>query len=364
MRHPETGTSHPSAMSPAGSGGGRVTLSDVARLARVDRSVVSRVVTGDPRLSVRPDTRARVLQAIEQLHYRTNAAARSLRTARAGALGLLIPDYANPIYAEIIKGAEEAALAYGYVLLTGSSAGRDHGISPYAELLDSGRVDGVLLAGAEHGSDLEAAAGSSVPSILLNRRLPGATRFVTLDDERAAELAVDHLVQLGHAAIAHVAGPPHADTATRRRKGYSGALAKHGIAPQPGYVVAADYSPAGGARALGTLLELADPPTAVVVANIASAIGVLDAARRAGAGVPETISVVAVHDLDLAGFLYPGLTTVKMPLRRLGARGVELLTTLPGDAPVQEVLKGEIALVQRASTARPAAAHGRRRHDA
>ena len=330
----------------------------------VDRSVVSRVVTGDPRLSVRPDTRARVLRAIEQLHYRTNAAARSLRTARAGALGLLIPDYANPIYAEIIKGAEGAALARGYVLLTGSSSGRGRRINPYAELLDNGRVDGVLLAGAEHGSDLEAAASSAVPSILLNRRLPGAARFVTLDDERAAELAVDHLVGLGHTAIAHVAGPAQADTATRRRKGYSRALAKHGIAPRGSYVVAADYSPAGGARALGALLRLADPPTAVVVANIASAIGVLDAARRAGAGVPERLSVVAVHDLDLAGFLYPGLTTVRMPLRRLGARGVELLTTLPGDAPIQEVLTGEIALVQRASTAPPPAAHGRRARDA
>src|SRR5262245_31258234 len=97
----------------------RVTLVDVARLAGVDKAIVSRVVNEDPALVIRPDTRERVLAAISDLGYRPNIAARSLRTAKAGTLGLVIPDFANPVYAEIITGAERAALARGHVLVTG-----------------------------------------------------------------------------------------------------------------------------------------------------------------------------------------------------------------------------------------------------
>ncbi|MER7504474.1 LacI family DNA-binding transcriptional regulator [Nonomuraea pusilla] len=328
----------------------RVTLADVAAVARVDRAVVSRVVNKDPTLNIRPETRERVLAAVEQLGYRPNVAARSLRTARAHMFGLFIPDFANPVYAEIIKGAEAEAAAQGYVLVTGSATGA--GLGGYMDRLGQGRIDGLLLAGAGGDAGLIAqldAAG--IPWIMLNHRSRSARRYVVLDDERAAALAVEHLVRLGHRRIAHLAGPSGADTATRRSAGYSAAMRDAGL-PEGG-IVAADYTPAGGAAAMATLLAAPEPPTAVFVANVASAIGAMEAVRKAGLEIPRDVSIVAVHDLDLASYLYPALTTVRMPLAELGRRGVTLLGRLKPDEAVEEVLDGPIELIQRRSTAPP-----------
>ncbi|MCG5212867.1 LacI family DNA-binding transcriptional regulator [Streptosporangium sp. KLBMP 9127] len=328
--------------------GSRVTLTDVAALARVDRAVISRVVNKDPTLSIRPETRERVLAAIEQLGYRPNVAARSLRTARAYMFGLFIPDFANPVYAEIIKGAEAEAAAQGCVLVTGSATAA--GLGGYLDRLGQGRIDGLLLAGAGDESGLAARLDdAAIPWIMLNHRSRAVRRYVVLDDERAAALAVEHLVSLGHRRIAHLAGPAGADTAARRSAGYAAAMRDAGL--PAGLVVAADYTPAGGAVAMAALLAAAEPPTAVFVANVASAIGAMGAVRTAGLEIPRDVSIVAVHDLELAGHLHPALTTVRMPLTELGRRGVTLLGSLGPDDVVAEVLDGPIELIRRDSTA-------------
>jgi LacI family transcriptional regulator len=328
----------------------RVTLADVASMAKVDRAVVSRVVNNDPTLNIRPETRERVLLAVDRLGYRPNVAARSLRTSRAHMFGLFIPDFANPVYAEIIKGAEAAAAALGCVLVTGSATGT--GLGGYMDLLGTGRIDGLLLAGAGEGTGLTAELDrAAVPWIMLNRRSPSVQRYVILDDERAARLAVDHLVGQGHRRIAHLAGPDGADTAQRRFAGYSAAMREAGLPDGP--IAAADYTPAGGAAAMTELLAAPDPPTAVFVANVASAIGAMDAVRGAGLAIPRQISIVAVHDLELASYLAPPLTTVRMPLEELGRRGVSLLGSIKPDDAIEEVLDGPMNLITRGSTAAP-----------
>jgi LacI family transcriptional regulator len=328
----------------------RVTLADVAAMAKVDRAVVSRVVNKDPTLNIRPETRQRVLAAIEALGYRPNVTARSLRTARAHMFGLFIPDFTNPVYAEIIKGAEAAAAALGCVLVTGSATGA--GLVGYMDLLGPGRIDGLLLAGSGDDSGLiEQLDRAAVPWIMLNRRSPSVERYVILDDERAARLAVEHLVGLGHRRIAHLAGPGGADTAQRRFAGYSAAMRAAGLPDGP--IAAAGYTPAGGAAAMAVLLADPSPPTAVFVANVASALGAMDAVRGAGLEIPRMMSIVAVHDLDLASYLAPPLTTVRMPLEELGRRGVSLLSSLKPDDSIKDVLAGPIELIIRASTAPP-----------
>ncbi|GLY73724.1 LacI family DNA-binding transcriptional regulator [Actinoallomurus iriomotensis] len=327
-----------------------MTLADVAAMAKVDRAVVSRVVNDDPTLNIRPETRQRVLAAIKELGYRPNVTARSLRTARAHMFGLFIPDFANPVYAEIIKGAEAAAAALGCVLVTGSATGA--GLGGYMDLLGPGRIDGLLLAGSGEDTGLiEQLHRAAVPWIMLNRRSPAVDRYVILDDERAARLAVGHLVGLGHRRIAHLAGPSGADTAQRRFAGYSAAMREAGLPDGP--IAAADYTPAGGAAAMGSLLADPHPPTAVFVANVASAIGAMERVREEGLEIPRQMSIVAVHDLDLASYLAPPLTTVRMPLEELGRRGVSLLNGLEPDDSVEEILAGPMALITRASTAPP-----------
>jgi len=336
-------------------------LADVAVAAGVDVSAVSRILNNDPVLSVRPETRERVLAIARDLGYRPNAAARSLRTARAGTLGLFLPDFNNPVYAQVITGAEAAASERGSVLVTASSnvVGRD--ASTYVDLLGSGRVDGLLLAGDALGASTQQTLDSlGLPYLWVNRRVSGARRWVILDDGGAARMAVEHLAGLGHTRIAHLAGPASADTSRRRREGYTAAMEAAGLAHEPELICSADYTPQGGAVALLTLMAAADPPTGIVVANVASAIGALSSARRHGVRVPRDLSIVAIHDSTLADFLDPPLTTIRMPLVELGRRAVEILLTAEPDAVVDEVLAGDIELVVRDSTAPPHTQRARR----
>jgi LacI family transcriptional regulator len=332
---------------------GKVTLADVATLAQVDRSVVSRVINGDPNLNIRPETRQRVLDTIEKLDYRPNAAARSLRTARAFMFGLFIPDFANPVYAEIIKGAEIAARNLGYALMTASSAAVGLGAEHYIDLLAQGRVDGLLFAGDESGHEFERLRAAGLPWVLVNRRIEGSRRYVILDDERGSRLAVEHLIALGHRRIGHIAGPETADTARRRRAGYTSAMAGAGLEVDARLIVHADYAPAGGAAAMSTLLAQSEPPTAVLVANVASAVGALHAAHALGVSVPADVSVIAIHDMPLASHLVPALTTVRMPLGELGRRAIELLATTAPKDDITETVAEPVDVIVRESTAPP-----------
>ncbi|MEU1942007.1 LacI family DNA-binding transcriptional regulator [Streptomyces sp. NPDC020125] len=347
----------PSKNTPAKATPGKVTLADVALVAGVDRSVVSRVINNDPKLNIRPDTRQRVLDTIGKLGYRPNAAARSLRTARSNMIGLFIPDFANPVYAEIIKGAETAASSLGYGLMTASSEGLRRGVERYMDLFGQSRVDGLLFAGDEAGRALDQMRSLRLPWLLVNRRAAGSDRYVILDDEHGSQLAVDHLVALGHRDIAHIAGPETADTARRRRIGYTSAMTEAGLVADPRLIVHADYTPAGGHAALEELLDTGTGPrpTAVFVANVASAVGVLHALHARGVRVPEDMSVIAVHDMPLAGHLVPALTTVRMPLGELGARAVSLLVASTPEDSVTEVVAAPAQVVVRESTAPPPA---------
>jgi LacI family transcriptional regulator len=331
----------------------RVTLADVASLARVDPSVVSRVINRDDRLAIKDETRQRVVEAIRELRYHPNAAARSLRTAQSGTFGLLIPDFANPIYAEIIKGAEQAATEHGSLLLTGTAF--EDRPERYVEMLASGRVEGLLLAsGRLPPATVAAMMATGHPVISINQRIPGVPYSILADDERASRIAVEHLVQLGHRRIAHIRGPARSDTAERRLAGYRKALRAAGLRPDPTLVVGTDYTSDAGAQAMRQLLTRQPRPTAVLVANVAAAIGALTAARTAGARVPEDVSVVAIHDIPLTANLSPPLTTVRMPLAEMSRAGVLALVSGDGGRAGQIVVSDPTELIIRESTAAPA----------
>lgn len=321
---------------------GRATLTDVARAAGVDVSLVSRVLRG-AEVKIRDDTRDRILEHARRLEYRPNTVARSLRNSKAGAYGLVIPTFNNPVYAQIITGAEAAAARLGSVMLTTSGEGWDR--TNWLEALDGGRVDGLLIAG---GSGLNHER-LTVPYLMVNRAVPGVDRYVVLDDEKASRMAVDHLADLGHSRVGFIAGPAGADTSARRLNGFEQACRDRGIVA-PDDVISGEYTATGGQLAMRALLDAGHDLSAVVVANLPSAVGALLALDEAGVSVPGEMSLVAIHDAEVAGLVRPSLTTVQMPLTQLGARAIELLATTDPKASIAEVVDTPMRVVVRQST--------------
>lgn len=332
----------------------RVTMRDVAKLAGVDVAVVSKMLSGDASLSVRPETRTRVLEAVAKLNYRPNYAARSLRRSRADAFGLIVPDFHNSVYSGIIDGAQAAAHAMRFALLTVGATGADAEDSRFADLLGNGTIDGLLVAGSAKADEFaHLFRQSGRPVLSVNRRIPGIDRFVVLDDFSAAQHAVSHLVSLGHTRIGHIAGPRDTDTATRRLDGFTTAMDAAGLSVPTSYLVRSDYTPAGGFQAMRSLLSLDDPPQAVLAASVTSALGALSAAQSASVSIPGDLSMVSIHDLDLAEYASPPLTVVRMPIYELGRIAVELLAESEPTAAIERVVDAPLELIVRQSTAPP-----------
>jgi LacI family transcriptional regulator, galactose operon repressor len=331
------------------SGRRRARLRDVAEAAGVDPSVVSRVLSGDGRLSIRPETRQRVLEAAARLEYRPNRAAQTLKTARTMAIGMVVPDLANPAFALIAEGAERCGADAGYALVLIRRAEGDR--------LDDlvGRVDGLLVAAATSDVSYRRELFGGLPAVLVNRREPGEIPSVVVDDEGGSALAVRHLLSLGHRRIAHVAGPQTADTARRRLAGWRFALAEAGLEPaQDAVIEASAFDEAAADRAAEALLAGPARPTALFAANIRLATGTLSAAHRLGLEVPRDVSIVGFDDHPLAAYLHPPLTTVRMPLVELGAAAVEsLLDEIDGRRAESRLVDTPAELVLRASTANP-----------
>lgn len=328
----------------------RSTIADVARLAGVDPSLVSRLLNNDPRMKIRPETRERIEDAVRKLAYRPNQAARSLRTARTSTLGMFIPDFANPAYAEIVKGAERAAVSVGSLLVTGSLEGAGDGHRGYLEQIGNGRVDGLIIATDGLASEAELDR-LGIPWLFANRAGAGRRRSVILDDDHAVALALEHLVDLGHRSIGMIGGPADNYSAHRRERAFVENVLARSLPIGAGSIERGDFTARGGAEAMSRMLDAPGRPSAVVVGNVASAMGVLFAAHHAGLTVPVDLSVIAIHDLPVAEMLIPPLTAVRMALEGLGERAVHLLIESDRAAEIHEVLREPTDVVVRGSTA-------------
>jgi LacI family transcriptional regulator len=330
-------------------------LKDVARRAGVDASTVSRVLRGDDRRPAKAETRDRILKIAREMGYTANGVARSLRIRRTEAIGVVVPDVGNPAVAQIFKGIQAATSAAGrhVILIDGSAPARpDLG---WDRLAFEGRVDGLLvLVASMRDPTVRRVARSGVPVVLVNRRSEGIAGSVVMDDARGARIAVDHLAELGHRGIAHVTGPSNVDTARRRLAGFREAMHAWALPLRAEWIVAADHTEIGGAAAARALLATAEQPTAVYVASFLAGVGATHVFRECGRLVPEDISVVISDELSLAEHIAPPLTTVRMPLARMGevAAGM-LLRAVAGEPVADIVLPDPPELVVRASTAPP-----------
>lgn len=336
----------------------RAKLVDVAERAGVSKATVSKVLNGRADLSVRPETRQRVQEAAEALGYRPHSGARALAGASTHALALLVPALANPTYVTIARGAYQRARELGYLSLLAEDFEGQEADESFNDLVQEGRVDGLLIASARPGHPLlDALRRSRVPHVFVNRSVEGSDRNVTMDVARSSVTALDHLHSLGHRAVGHIAGPPGITPSDARRQAFLRRAGELGLTAAP--VASGDFTEEGGEAAALELLRPASddgrpPVTALYTSSLAQAIGAMGAVRSIGLRIPEDISVVGNDDLPVAGHLNPPLTTVAMPLYELGSAAVDaLVAAIEGRQNGDVVVPTEPRLILRDSTAEP-----------
>ncbi|HWM09188.1 MAG TPA: LacI family DNA-binding transcriptional regulator [Solirubrobacteraceae bacterium] len=326
------------------------TIAEVARHAGVGVATVSRVLNGSP--AVRDETRKRVLDAIAELGYAPNPAARALSTGRTQSIGVVAPFFTSPSVIERLRGASHVFNGAGYrlVLFDVESPGQDS--ESFRKL--PGGLDGLLsisLCPAE--ADLARFEAAGMPVVLVDHshdRVPA----VHTDDLAGGRLATEHLLELGHRRIAFIGDVEHNHhgftSSARRRAGYEQAHAAAGLDVIPELVRRASHGREPAIESTRELLGLAEPPTAIFAASDTQALGVLEAAEALGKDVPRELAVVGYDDIEVAR--YAGLTTVAQPLRESGARGAALLlAALAGAADGGRQLPVE--LVIRSTTVSP-----------
>ena len=319
-----------------------VTLADIAAQAAVTSMTVSRVLNSNG--YVHAETRERVLRVAREMNYRRNGLARGLKRQRTETVGMVIGDIANPFAAELSRGVREVLEERGYTLFICIS---EHNPKEDVEAFDSladHRADGIIVAtrASKTGNDrLEELIDSGIPISLIGRDFRHAhADLVTADHLRGGYDATRHLIQLGHKRIGFI-GVSLTQVRLRRFQGYLEALNEHGLAVEEQLIVGgrgqAEQMTGYSTEEMGydgmmKLLELRNRPTAVFARNDFTAMGALNAIKRAGLRIPEDIALVGYDDIPLALHTSPTLTTVRQPTREQGRAAAQfLLSRIEGD---------------------------------
>ncbi len=330
------------------------TLIEVAKLAGVSRTTVSRVINGHP--SVRPEVRERVWRIVRQVGYQPHAAARSLVTKRSNVIGLLFPRTVTALFTDqffplLMRGIADVCNLHGWrLMLSLFTQDRDQD-ALYRQVLRSSSLDGVIVATTPREDPLiPRLIHDGLPFVVIGRHPDELVSYVDSDNLAGSRAIVEHLVALGHQRIATITGPLDVLLGYDRLEGYKRALRAHGLPHDPALVVQGNFTEASGRAGMELLLP--QQPTAVFAASDMMAIGAIKVIKEAGLRVPQDISVVGFDDLPVASIVEPALTTVRQPINELGRVAAETLLSLIHDkqAPQHIVLPTE--LIIRASCGR------------
>ena len=336
---------------------GRVTIRQIADLAGVSVATVSRVMNG--RDDVAPGTRELVQRIVREHGYTTSRTARGLSGGRTGLIGATVPLVHPAYFSFILSGAAEALYERDMrLVLCPTQHEHDREVSLLERMMHGTTDGGLLILPQESAAELETLLLHGYrfivvdPMLPLNERIPS----VSAAHSAGADIAVKHLLGLGHRRIAAITGPRGWIATEERLRGYQAALAAAGILPEPQLVADSNFEIEQGLRAARRLLDLHEPPTAIFAFNDNIAIGVLQAARERGVRVPEDLSLVGFDDVEAAEIVTPQLTTVRQPLAEMGRMAVSLLERLIEGQRI-EALHVELRtqLVVRQTTAPPRA---------
>ena len=307
----------------------KLNIDDIARLAFVSRSVVSRVLNNRPNVS--DEARERVLKIIEEYNYRPSATARSLATDRTYEISILAPRkpddvLANGFWSLIFLGISEECLRRGYFVSL-SMISREVGAHLNDRILYGHNFDGYILISNEVANQaLPALQKRELPTVLIGRapQFPNL-HHVDVDNVQGGYMATRHLIEQGHRRIAAISGPLHAQESVDRLEGYKKAFQDSHLPVDESRIVVGSYSQEGGFASMQQLLEQPERPAAVFCFSDAQASGALLALHRAGLKAPDDVSVVGYDDLPIAQFTLPPLTTMRQPIYHMGERAADIV---------------------------------------
>jgi LacI family transcriptional regulator len=327
-----------------------VTIRDVARQADVSPGTASRAINRSP--LVNQETRQRVLEIAKQLDYHPSVVARRLSIGKTLAIAVIVPFFTRPSVLERLSGAVSALSQSQYDLVIRDIETPEQRYAGFGDILRQDRVDGALLISLPIlDNEIPQLVNADVPIVLIDTNHPALTSLHSLigDDLTGGEAATQHLIGLGHRRIGFVGdfveNPFYFASSRDRYYGYLRALQAAGIPFYPEYYREHQHGRYEARQQAKTILSLADRPTAIFAASDHQAVGVLEAAREVGLRVPEDLSVIGYHDLEIADVL--NLTTMRQMLFESGQRGVELLLQALDNAhmePVHEVLPVELVI--------------------
>jgi LacI family transcriptional regulator len=328
-----------------------VTISEVAKNAGVSPATVSRVLTGG--YPVAAETRLQVERVVEDLGYIRNVHAQALRGTSTGVVGVIIHDVADPYFSEIVAGIQEVAAANRRLVVVCNSLRDPDSELSYVQMLRAQRVSAVILAGGAIGNaaylrELKRQArglkqqGARI--VMCGRYSSVTSDAVVPDNVEGARLLTRYLLEKGHRQIAEIMGPLQFSTTEERSSGHRQVLREAGIERDPSLAVSGGFTRDGGYAAARRILGLGVEFTAIFAANDLMAVGTLAALREAGLRVPGDISLVGFDDIPTVRDVAPGLTTVRVPMREMGRRSMQVALGLGRRESRLQVLPVELVL--------------------
>jgi LacI family transcriptional regulator len=322
-----------------------MTLTDVAREARVSVASVSRVVNGHA--NVTPETRKRILEVVERLRYVPHTAARSLITKRTHVIGVLLPDLYGGFFSELIRGIDSAARELRLQLLLSCSHGNAEEMRSAIRAM-RGRVEGLLILAPQLDATGLGELDTATPTVFMNSRVAdGVSSSLAIDCYQGARDMVRHLISCGHRTIAYISGPADNFDAHERERGYRDELAASlpGVRP---YVVRGDFTESSGYTAGRAIGAAHRRPAAVFAANDGMALGCLAAFDELELAVPEDIAVAGFDDIPLSTYVRPALTTMRVRITELGRGAMNQLAGLishpEAEHPVTTLLRPDLVV--------------------
>jgi LacI family transcriptional regulator len=317
-----------------------VTIKDISKEAGVSIASVSKVMNGDYG-NVSEDTKNKILRIAKEMNYRPNRLARGLVINRTNIIGLIVPDIANPYFAELAKGIEHKADGYGYKLILCNTDEDLKKEESYINVLLEYNVDGVLITGNENhvSNGILEMQSCNIPLVSIDRDLGEEAYSVYVGNLEGSYIATEHLIKNGHKNIAFIGGEGVPGSRNIRLEGYLKALEEYNIPVNRDLIKIGSYQMETGYQNSKLLLENGLDFSAVVCGNDLIAFGVLTAVKDKGLKVPEDISIVGYDDIYLTTMTEPKLTTIKQPLSEISSYAMEVLARLMKKEPVEEKVK-------------------------